>query len=34
MDVGASDTVVADLSQAERAELQRLLREAMAPTGA
>jgi hypothetical protein len=26
--------VVADLNQAERAELQRLLREAMAPTGA
>jgi hypothetical protein len=34
MDVGAADTAVAELSQAERAELQRLLREAMAPRGA
>jgi len=34
MDVGAADTAVAELSQAERTELQRLLREAMAPTGA
>jgi hypothetical protein len=34
MDVGATDTAVAELSQAERTELQRLLREAMAPKGA
>jgi hypothetical protein len=34
MDVGAADTAVAELSDAERTELQRLLREAMSPTGA
>jgi hypothetical protein len=34
MEVGSADTVVAELSDAERTELQRLLREAMAPTGA
>jgi hypothetical protein len=33
VDVGAADTAAAELSQAERTELQRLLREAMAPTG-
>ena len=34
MDVGSADTAVAELSDAERTELQRLLREAMSPTGA
>jgi hypothetical protein len=34
MDVGTADTAVAELSDAERTELQRLLREAMAPKGA
>jgi hypothetical protein len=34
MDVGSADTAVAELSAAERTELQRLLREAMSPTGA
>jgi|SRR5262245_30413568 len=34
MDVGASDTVVAELTEAERTELQRLLRAAIGPTGA
>lgn len=34
MDVGTADTAVAELSDAERTELQRLLRAAMAPTGA
>jgi hypothetical protein len=34
MDVGTADTAVAELSDGERTELQRLLREAMAPTGA
>jgi hypothetical protein len=33
VDVGTADTAVTELSQAERTELQRLLREAMAPTG-
>jgi hypothetical protein len=34
MDVGTADTAVAELSDAERTELQRLLREAISPTGA
>jgi len=34
VDVGSADTPVAELSEAERTELQRLLREAMSPTGA
>jgi hypothetical protein len=34
MDVGSADTAVAELSDAERTELQRLLREAISPTGA
>lgn len=34
MDVGTADTAVAELSDDERTELQRLLREAISPTGA
>jgi hypothetical protein len=34
MDVGSADTAVAELSDGERTELQRLLREAISPTGA
>ena len=34
MEVGSADTAVAELSDAERTELQRLLREAISPTGA
>jgi hypothetical protein len=34
MDVGAADHAVAELTQSERTELQRLLREAIGPTGA
>ncbi|HEX7794403.1 MAG TPA: hypothetical protein VF456_08640 [Vicinamibacterales bacterium] len=34
MDVGSADTAVAELSDAERTELQRLLHEAISPTGA
>jgi hypothetical protein len=34
MDVGSADTAVAELSEGERTELQRLLREAISPTGA
>ena len=34
MDVGSADTAVAELSDGERTELQRLLRQAISPTGA
>ena len=34
MEVGAADSAVAELSEAERIELQRLLREAIGPKGA
>jgi hypothetical protein len=34
MDVGAADNAVAELTESERTELQRLLRKAMGPTGA
>jgi hypothetical protein len=34
MDVGAADHAVVELTQSERTELQRLLREAIGPTGA